>query len=275
MRENFSLLLKGFMALARRGHESDAAQLTRIRTLLTHFAVHRKRAYAFGRVQAAEDLEHIDNLLKNYNKTVKHYRQQQEETADDFNLLDVMQVSGKEMRHSMMLAWLLDHEIRKHGTHAQGNLGFRLFLEEFGLPTVYATDCKYWVRREVAGNESIVDVEIVRRVHFLIHIENKIWSGEGKIQTDREWADIQRRAEVLKVSTRSVHALFLTPIGTKPENANFQAITWGRIVRVLEIFAEQAKPPDVKLFARHYMRALKRFSAEHRNEEENAERTHE
>ena len=49
--------------------------------------------------------------------------------ADDFNLFRVMNVEYDEVRHSKVLAWLLDRRI-EHGTHAQGNLGFRLFLEE-------------------------------------------------------------------------------------------------------------------------------------------------
>jgi hypothetical protein len=56
-----------------------------------------------------------------------------------------------------------------------------------------------------------------------------------------------------------VHALFLTPHGTKPVNPNFRAVSWGRIVRILEAFADRAKAPDVKLFTAHYARALRRF----------------
>ena len=172
----------------------------------------------------------------------------------------------------MALAWLLDHDMRKLGTHAQGNLGFRLFLHEFGLPIDYA-DCKYWVRREVAGDESIVDVEVACRGRFLIHIENKIWSCEGLDQTDREWSDMQRRAAGLNVSAPNVHALFLTPRGTKPSDPHFRAISWKRIVRVLEKFADQAKPPDVKLFTAHYARALKRFIVvQNTREDDDAER---
>jgi hypothetical protein len=130
------------------------------------------------------------------------------------------------------------------------------------------------VRREVAGDESIVDIEIACRGRFLIHVENKIWSGEGANQTGREWDDLQRRAKDLKVNVSNIHAIFLTPHGTKPTNPNFLAIPWGRIVRVLERFAEQAKPPDVKLFAAHYARALRRFIVvQETREDANAETT--
>lgn len=276
MRDRFARLLNGFSALAARGGTSVAPLTVRIRTLLEQFSERRDRADTVEHAQTAEDREHIRALLVGYNETVEGYRQQQEQVADDFNLLDVMRLTSKEIRHSMVLAWLLDHDLRKLGTHAQGSLGFRLFLNEFSefrFPLDYA-DCKYWVRREVAGDESIVDVEVACRGRFLIHIENKIWSCEGTDQTDREWSDLQRRAEELNVSAPNIYALFLTPHGTEPANRNFRAIPWGRIVRVLEKFADQAKPLDVKLFTAHYARALRRFIVvPDISEDDNAERT--
>ena len=71
----------------------------------------------------------------------------------------------------------------------EGSLGFRFFLEEFGLPVKYA-DGKYRVRREVSGDESRIDVEVAERRKFVIHIENKIWSAEGDDETNREWRDL-------------------------------------------------------------------------------------
>lgn len=275
MRERFAHLLKGFSALAARDGTSVAPLAARIRTLLEQFGERRERTDAVERVQTADDREHIRALLVGYNEAIEHYRYEQEQVADDFNLLDVMRLTGKEIRHSMVLAWLLDHDVRKLGTHAQGSLGFRLFLTEFSefLPFDYAHGA-YWVRREVAGDESIVDIEVASRGQFLIHIENKIWSGEGTDQTDREWNDLQRRGKDLKVSAPHIHALFLTPHGAAPANPNFRAIPWGRIVRVLERFAERAKPPDVKLFAAHYARALRRFIViQDISEDDNAERT--
>jgi hypothetical protein len=273
IRERLALLLNGFSVVAARGNTSVAPVTARIRTLLNQFAEHRDRANTLEQSQAADDRHQIHALLVGYNKTVESYRQKQEQVADDFNLLEVMRLTGKEIRHSMVLAWLLDHDLRKLGTHAQGNLGFRLFLSEFSIPIDYA-GYKYWVRREVAGDESIVDVEVACRGRFLIHIENKIWSCEGIDQTDREWSDLQRRAAELNVSASDVHALYLTPHGAKPTNSNFRAISWGRIVRVLERFAEQAEPPDVKLFAAHYVRALRRFIViQDISEEDHAERT--
>lgn len=200
-----------------------------------------------------------DELLLGHLQAIEADRIHQQAAADDFNLLDVLRATYNEARHSMVLAWVLDADLRKHGTHAQGNLGFRLFLQEVGLSPSYAEQ-RYWVRREVAGEDARVDVEVARRGHFLIHIENKIRAGEGSRQSDREWSDLQRRAATLGiVNPNNVHALFLTPTGVPAANANFRPISWRNVADVLERFAEAARPRDVQLFAAHYARALRRF----------------
>jgi len=264
LRERFARLLDDFSTLAPSGQLSHDPREHRRRALAERFGEVSERAEAAARAQAATDAKCMDALLDGYRKAETRCREQQEQCADDFNLLDVMRLTGKEIRHSMVLAWVLDHDLRRLGTHAQGKLGFRLFLEEFRLPLRYA-DCNYWVRREVAGDESVVDIEVACRNQFLIHIENKIRFGEGADQTDREWSDVRRRAAGLglnlDLSDAPLHALFLTPDGTNPSNANFRPVSWGRVARVFETFADQAKPHDVRLFARHYARTLRRFIA--------------
>jgi len=214
----------------------------------------------------------FESLLNGYDAAVDRHRVQQEQVADDFNLMDVLGLTNNEVRHTMVLAWLLDHDIQKLGTHAQGNLGFKLFLDEFHLPPQYA-EHKYWVTREAVGDESIIDLEIACRGQFLIHIENKIWSKEGSDQTDREWSDLKRKAIELNVFEPYVHALFLTPSGTRPGSGHFRAIKWGGIANILEMFADQAKPQDVRVFASHYALGLRRFVVSAESEDKNAETT--
>jgi hypothetical protein len=183
--------------------------------------------------------------------------------ADDFNVFDVMKVEHDEVTHSKLLAWLLDRRI-EHGTHAQGSLGFQLFLEE--LQEDLATESPpeplkyfeepYWVACEVSGDRSRVDIEIAAREKFIIHIENKILSLEGPEQTDHEWDDLGKRRRELGISESNAHAIFLTLNGSDPNNKNFRPVGWCRIARILEKFADQAQAPDVKLFARHYAKAI-------------------
>lgn len=118
----------------------------------------------------------FEHLLTGYRSAVAQWSREQKSTAKDFNLLEVMNLTKDEICHSMLLAWLLDRDIRRFGTHAQGSLGFRLFLEECGLPVGYAT-ANYDVRREVAGDQSRIDVRVEARGRFIVDIENKITSS--------------------------------------------------------------------------------------------------
>jgi hypothetical protein len=261
----FQHLLERFSELTAHQDRSVDAHVSPMQRLLGRFEELRKAADAAERIRAASSRQSIRVLLDRYGEANARYCNQQARSADDFNLLDVMQLTGKEIRHSMMLAWMLDHDLRRLGTHAQGALGFRLFLVEFDelrLPLSIA-DTKYWVRREVAGEKSIVDIEIGCRGQFLIHIENKIWSSEGTDQTNREWDDVQRKAAELRIPDTNVRALYLTPTGAPAANGNFHCVSWLRIARVVEAFAQQSQPPDVKLFAAHYTRSLRRFIATH------------
>jgi hypothetical protein len=214
----------------------------------------------------------LDEFLIERNR----WAEAQRKTADEFNLLEIMGVESEEVCHSKILAWLLDHRIER-GTHAQGKLGFRLFLEELARELseeqesrllAYADEPHYWVRTEVAGYEARMDVEIAARGRFLIHVENKIHSVEGDDQTNREWRDLQVRRKELAVPTKSCHAIFLTLDGRNAENPNFRSVGWSRIAKVVDQFAAQAEPPEVRLFARHYAKAIRILSVVTREETE-------
>ena len=157
----------------------------------------------------------------------------------------------------MLLAWLL----RRDDTHAQGNLGFKLFLAAIGFSSEYAKT-PYRVIREKCGEESRVDVEVSAPGKFIIHIENKIFSEEGVNQTQREWKDLQRRARELNVPATKLHGLYLTLDGHQASCVKFQSVSWKQIADVLDEFAELSKADQVALFAAHYAQALRRMTYE-------------
>jgi hypothetical protein len=173
-------------------------------------------------------LPKLKSLLGGYLASRDEWAEHQRAFADDFNLFAVMDVEHDEATHSKILAWLLDRRIM-HGTHAQGSLFFRLFLEELGTDlgiqpaqiTRYAEQL-YWVGREVSGDKSRVDIEIAAYGQFVIHIENKITAIEGPEQTKREWDDLESRSKELgAIPTSDVHGVFLTLEGDQPQNTNF------------------------------------------------------
>ena len=110
----------------------------------------------------------VDELLADYRKCHDAWAIRQRKTAEGFNLLEVMAVDDKELCHSRLLEWLLAWDIEQ-GTHAQGNLGLRLFLEDIGLDSGYV-NTEYSVRREAVGKKSRIDIEIAANETFIIHI---------------------------------------------------------------------------------------------------------
>jgi len=108
MRDLSALLLKAFSVARARSGMGCSPQALRVHGLLDGFMDAWNRSQAMVRVQAAGDHAMLRSLLTRYGDAAEKKRRQQEERADAFNLLEVMQLTGKEIRHSMVLAWLLD-----------------------------------------------------------------------------------------------------------------------------------------------------------------------
>jgi len=227
--------------------------------LLTDFATVVREADTRQAAESKQDEEDFKGLLDGYAEAFKLWREQQVALADDFNLVELLGLTSDENRHSDVLAWLLNSDIYQ-ATHSQGNLGFKVFLRELGLPGDYA-DCDYRVGREVQGAESRIDIELFAPGKFIIGIEAKIGAGEGEDQTPREWRDLRRKACRSNVPHANIHAFYLTPGGEKPSDpdSKFTPISWGLIAQVFEEFGKQAKADSVRWFARHYADALRKF----------------
>jgi hypothetical protein len=251
--------------------------------LLDGFVVSRNHDSIIEADKARESLPTLASLLDGYREPHATWAERQRSSADDFNLLEAMGVDCKEICHSRMLAWLLDWRIDEYGTHAQRELGFRLFLRELerrldpasqGHIIAYADEPSYRVSCEVPGKKSRVDVEIAAAGRFVIHIENKILAPESENETNREWEDLQERAKELGVPRANTHGIFLTLDGRgpkNPDNNGFRPVSWSRIARVFGHFAEQAKPDNVKLFASHYAAAVRKLAASKRQVKETSD----
>lgn len=243
-------------------NEIETSDLTqRFKSLISKYAAHRR-----------DETARYNLVLKGFLEERRKWAESQRDSADDFNLFRVIGIEGDELSHSNVLAWLLDRRI-EHGTHAQGELGFRLLLEELEPDLrkgaahqilAYAEEPNYWVRREAVGDESIVDIEIAARRKFVIHIENKIRSNEGDNQTHRESSDLEARRIELGVQPEACHGIFLTVDGGSPKNASFLPVRWSRVANIFERFAVEAKPLQVRLFADHYSKVVKELSVAER-----------
>ena len=239
--------------------ESQATTLSvsGLRSLLRAF----ERASA-QKPLAPDQLVQHKVLLEQFERIHRSWEKRQLYFAENFNMLRTMRLTTKELCHSDILAWLLDHRLDGFGTHAQRKQGFRLFLKAVDLPLEFA-NAGYRVAREVPGKESRLDLLIEAERKFIIGIENKIASheilgfGDEKDQTEREWDDLQSRGKKLDVPPDGIKAFFLTPDSERPKSRNFTSISWHQMAAVFEAFAAEARPPMVRLFAQHYAEALR------------------
>jgi hypothetical protein len=236
--------------------------------LLTEFAAADKKADGRQTAQSKQDKTDFTWLLEGYDKEFRRWREEQITSAEDFNLVELLDLVRDENRHSNVLAWLLNGDVY-HATHSQGDRGFRVFLKELGLPVDYA-DGGYRVEREVQGAESRVDIEVGAPERFIIYIEVKIGAGEGKDQLEREWRDLERKANRYNVADNHIHAFYLTPGGENPSDRHFRPISWEQMAHVFDEFGKYAKAESVSWFARHYAQALRKFIVPH-HEEENSD----
>ncbi|HLX60756.1 MAG TPA: PD-(D/E)XK nuclease family protein [Planctomycetota bacterium] len=198
----------------------------------------------------------FQEFLDKLGKRIGEWRDQKRQTGVGFNVFDVFGLATNELAYSNLLAWLLRCDYRYPGSHCQGAIGLRAFLKILGLPESFSSNEDYEVRREVSYDNARVDIQIWSRNRFLIGIESKIEAIERQRQTHDEWDGMLARASQLNIAEGDTYGYFITRSGVLPESKNFRPLTWGTVSMAFEIFAEEAGPPEIRLFARHCAQAL-------------------
>lgn len=138
-----------------------------------------------------------------------------ERKTPDTNVFRDLGIVWDERADSMFLAWLFN----PRATHGQGDLFLSRLLRLCGLSDCFDArdDHTCAVFTEFRGSEARVDIVILVTCKFIIYIENKLKSREGPEQTQREYRDLQQQAEARGIPEEFRRAIYLTPLGTKPE----------------------------------------------------------
>jgi hypothetical protein len=178
-------------------------KLERMDDLISDFASRR----AATRIRR---LEAVDRLLSDF---VDHRKRRRFKGAGSFNVLSLFRVEEAEQIHSGFLAWLLDAD----EAHGCGPLFMETLARLCGLPVDLRAG--YYVRTEFSFHESIVDIMVARPGDFLMYIENKVWSPEGRDQLAREHRDMRRVGDSQHVPPDRQVGVFLTPAGLPPSTA--------------------------------------------------------
>ncbi len=219
------------------------------------------RGFASAQVQSLmleeRDVQRQSRLLENWGDLRHLQRENIEGSIENLNIFEVLGFARDETRHSRVLAWLLD----PRGSHGQQSLFFRAFLNTVLLPQRWS-NYEYHVETERTGDESRIDIRVYSAGSFVIDIEVKVDSEEGKEQLVRETRDAQRFANSLGVLPEGLCCLFLTRDGHLPvHHGIFRSITWRAIGRSLEQnSADSSLPARLWTFLEDYKRLLNRIT---------------
>lgn len=184
----------------------------------------------------------------------------------EFNLFEVLGVSKAEIRHSRVIAWLLD----PHGSHGLGDIYLRGFLREaivsageigIDVPNLADIDSRDLSAAAVFRERHNIDIMVLDETNgYVCPIENKIESGEHSNQLSRYLRIVRRTYPGL-----SPLPIFLTPSGGRPaqrtDAEQYVPLSYGTIAdlinQLLENRVEDASP-SVMDFLRQYELTIRR-----------------
>jgi len=184
-----------------------------------------------------------------------------------FNIFRALGIEHHEIRHSNVLAWLMDPA----ESHGLGEVPLRrllaslLFGQDVSRLGLSAAEAKLmdFADVEVRREWKHIDIFFVSRANRLgVLIENKVWSGESRGQLGRG-----REAAEREFPGFTIIPVFLTLEGDeiRDEKEAQEYVLWSyvSILETLESLLAQRRsqmPTDVAAFLDHYMDVLRRLT---------------
>ncbi len=166
-----------------------------------------------------------------------------------FNLFEAMGVLKQELRHSDLLATLLDPR-QSHG------LG-TLFLTELLRVVAPTLDTSNLGHARVEREWHYVDILVLDDTRRLaVIIENKIDTGEIPGQLSRYYADVRNHFPEHKIV-----AIYLTRNGGPPTDKRYHAVSYTQICHILEELVKNSRSTfseDIVVLLEHYTQMLRR-----------------
>jgi len=182
--------------------------------------------------------------------------------SNNTNIFEILKTTNQEIRHSNVLAWLMD----PNENHRLGDAFLKAFVavavsayteqkpeligfDSFGI--LLQNFYSYRVMREANHMDLLLYSESEKTV---IVIENKIWAGE----TGNQLVNYRNRIES-EYSDFSKLFLFLTPQGDEPSDSNWVVISYRDVLEILDkIILGNTQSDDVNLIIRDYADIIRR-----------------
>ena len=179
------------------------------------------------------------------------------EWTSKFNLFDILKITRTEIRHSNMLAWLLDPN-ENHGLGDSILKGFVQYavshyeVKSNLFSTLLMDYYSFTILREW---QNIDLVAVSEEEKFVLVIENKVFSGEHDNQLNRYKALIEKYFE----DYQTIY-FFLSPDGIQSsEPDEWFAIGYQQVLELIENAMNKISLlPDVKLLIDNYTEIIRR-----------------
>ncbi|MBP5093206.1 MAG: PD-(D/E)XK nuclease family protein [Abditibacteriota bacterium] len=179
------------------------------------------------------------------------------EWTSKFNMFDILKISRTEIRHSNMLAWLLNPN-ENHGLGDSVIRGFIRYVTTFysddsEIFDTLLMDCHDFTLHREWRNIDILAVSQSEK--FVLCIENKIYSGEHSNQLNR----YRELVETTYPNCRKMY-VFLSPEGTESSDSdNWCSMSYGDVLDIVENARGKTKLlPEAALMIDNYIDTLRR-----------------
>ncbi|WP_317854809.1 PD-(D/E)XK nuclease family protein [Chakrabartyella piscis] len=151
-----------------------------------------------------------------------------------FNLFDILKISNTEIRHSNMIAWLLDPK-ENHGLDVSVLKGFMESLD-FSTTNIQDVSLIKYNHFKVYREWKNIDLLLISDTDkIVICIENKIFSGEHDNQLNRYLDTICNH-----YPNYNHLFVYLTPNGDTPSDSeNWQNFAYTELIQIIETAMSQ------------------------------------
>jgi hypothetical protein len=180
-----------------------------------------------------------------------------------FNPIHVMRMADMEIRHSAVLAWLLDPA----ETHGFGDRFLKAFLGEAlrgrsgqGRPTALDVSQSDLRDAEVRRERHNIDLLVLTTKNsWAFVIENKFHSKQYDGQLSK---NIQRAESILDSKRKkiTVRGIFLTLYDEDPQDVSYAVLRYAKICEILPRLIEQegqSLGEEVRVFLSHYLEVIR------------------
>ena len=181
------------------------------------------------------------------------------------NIFDVLKISRTEIRHSNMLAWLLDPN-ENHGLGSAFLYGIIASLSDvidnkdkiYALKLLSSDLSSFDIFRE---RDNIDILLVSSELNTVIAIENKIGSKEHNYGNSDE-SQLKKYAETIRSKYKDYHVflVFLTPEGDETDEDDWKIMDYSQVVKILESVYDARKNNlgmEVSMLIRNYIETIK------------------